>query len=89
VEAEVGRAWGEIISAGLNNDFVGGHPTEVDEEVLGRIVVGLNLRMGERRGGIRRCVANLLTEGSAHAQELTKWGVQTLRGALAVLLLLI
>ena len=47
VEAEMCGAWGEIVGAGLHDDFIRCHPAHVDNEILGGIVVWLNVWVWE------------------------------------------
>ncbi len=71
VEAQMGLTWSEIVGAGLHHHFVSRHQAEVDEEVLGRIIVGLNVGVREGWACVFGRVADFPTKFSVHAQKFT------------------
>ena len=64
----------KVVSAGFHHHFVSQHLAEVDEEVLERIIVWLDVRVREGRARVLGRMADLFAKFSVHPQKFTDWG---------------
>jgi hypothetical protein len=77
MEAQVGCAWCEIVGAGFDDDLVGLHPAEVDEKILGWIIVRLDVGVWEGRLRIFRGTTDFVPELPVHAKQFAEGRGQT------------